>query len=118
MYSSNRKNTVMRIIYVSIAVLGFAFSAIAEDKKSSAIEHKIDIRSFLYDPDPIYAKEGDTITWTNHDIVPHTATVTKTGIGTGDIPALKSRSITVEEPGSLTYICRYHANMHGVINVQ
>ena len=36
--------------------------------------HKIEIAEFVFTPQTIDVKPGDSITWTNSDIAPHTAT--------------------------------------------
>lgn len=117
MQLGNYRNMLMMVACISAAAFGFSIAATAGDKLSPAVEHKVDIQNFIYDPDPIIVNVGDTITWTNLDIVPHTATLSDIDIGTGDIPTSESRSIVTIERGELNYICRYHANMHGKIQV-
>jgi plastocyanin len=59
---------------------------------------------------------GDTIEWTNDDIVTHTATARN---GAWDVmiePKGKS-SITLKSPGTIEYYCRLHPNMVGSITV-
>ncbi|HEX2280389.1 MAG TPA: hypothetical protein VHG52_01380, partial [Thermomicrobiales bacterium] len=49
--------------------------AAAEDAAAgAAAEVPVDIRDFAYSPNPIEISVGDTVTWTNQDQVPHTAT--------------------------------------------
>src|SRR5688572_23776292 len=40
----------------------------------AAAEVPVDIRDFAYSPNPVEIGVGDTVTWTNQDEVPHTAT--------------------------------------------
>lgn len=115
---STIRHTLMMAVYVTAAVVGFAMAATGGDDESPPVEHEIEIRNFSYNPDPIMVKLGDTITWTNRDIVPHTATISATDVGTGEILLSDNRSMTMQERGTLTYHCRYHANMRGEIQVE
>jgi plastocyanin len=75
-----------------------------------------------YDPEPVQAKVGDTITWTNDDSTPHTATSGKDSKpdGTFDSSTLaqgKSFSFTFEKAGEYPYFCTLHPTMVGTVSV-
>jgi len=66
------KHTWMTAAYLCAAIIGFA-TASASSKDTAApaehkpeenkpVEHQVDIKNFLYNPDPIRVKPGDTIT--------------------------------------------------------
>lgn len=88
---------------------------------SAATEEKaaVTIVNFAYDPDPIEIPAGGTITWTNNDGLAHTATATDRDVlQSGTIKPGKSYSKTFDEPGTYTYFCEFHAQMHGTVVVQ
>jgi len=61
-------------------------------------------------------KVGDTITWTNRDIVRHTATA-RNGAFNLDLPPGASASAVMSRAGAVRYYCRYHPAMRGEISV-
>ena len=50
-----------------------------------AKNHMVEIRGFKFVPDTLAVAPGDTITWTNRDLAPHTATSVDEGWDTGEI---------------------------------
>ena len=83
-------------------------------------EVAVDIRDFAYEPAEVTVAVGDTITWTNQDPVPHTATATERGVlQSGAIaPDGGSFSQTFEAAGEFSYFCEFHPNMEGTIVVE
>ncbi|HEX9159960.1 MAG TPA: hypothetical protein VF835_07005, partial [Rhizomicrobium sp.] len=64
----------------------------------------------------VTAHVGDTVEWTNHDFVAHTATGRK-GDWDVNLPVGKSGRTTLKKPGLTEYYCRVHPNMTGKIEV-
>ncbi len=82
-------------------------------------EVAVDIIDFSYDPDAVEIAVGDTITWTNQDGVPHTATASERDVlQSGAIASGESFSETFEEAGEYEYFCEFHPNMLGTIVVE
>ena len=76
------------------------------------------MRDLMFDPDTLRVSAGDSITWTNGDIVPHT--VTGEGVGdSGRIEAGETFTLVVRPTASngdtIQYRCAYHALMKGVL---
>ena len=83
-----------------------------------------------FSPNPITAKVGDTITWTNNDVQPHTVT---SGTGPSDpdkgkafdsspnlnplINAKATFSHQFTQAGTFKYFCQIHPTMVGTVNV-
>lgn len=74
-------------------------------------EHQVEIKGFLFVPDSIDVKPGDTITWTNRDLVPHTATASDKSWDTGLINKDESKSIVVSPGMDSDYFCLFHPTM-------
>jgi plastocyanin len=75
-----------------------------------------------YDPNPVQVSAGGTVTWTNNDAQPHTATsgenAAPDGIFDSSILAAgKSFSHTFAEAGEYPYYCMLHPNMVGTVSV-
>jgi plastocyanin len=83
------------------------------------IEHIIDIQSFAFvvqlfaKTEQRTLKAGDTITWVNQDIVPHTATATDGSWDTGLIAAGAQVSLKIAKGWQSSYYCIYHPKMRG-----
>lgn len=83
-----------------------------------AQRHGIDIRDFAFDPPSLAAAVGDTVVWTNRDIVPHTVTIAGDGGDSGAIEEGQSWEFTVTKSGHLAYGCGFHPSMAGEIDVR
>ena len=85
---------------------------------ASAADHAVTIDGFAFKPQALRVRRGDTVTWSNKDIVDHTATSAN--------PAFDSKAIhpgarftwTATQPGQYRYTCAFHPNMTGVIDVE
>lgn len=74
------------------------------------------IADFLFGPEKVEVKAGQTVTWVNTDDSPHQVTIT--GKGTRTAVMLKGQSQSLSfDPGSYEYICGLHPNMKGKIEV-
>jgi plastocyanin len=86
---------------------------------SVAAEVPVDIRDFAFSPNPVEIAAGDTVTWTNQDEVPHTATgEDRDVLQSGTIAPGSSFSQVFPEAGEFGYFCEFHPNMTGTIVVQ
>jgi len=76
------------------------------------------IRGFQYLPATVTVAVGDTVVWSNHDIVPHTATAGEQHFDTRSIDARKSARFTATQAGTFAYICAFHPSMKGTLVVR
>ncbi len=99
---------------------GNAAAASASDAAAavSASTTSVDIKDFAYSPNPIEIAVGDSVTWTNSDTVPHTATARDRALlQSGTIAAGESFTQTFDEAGTIEYFCEFHAGMKGTVVV-
>jgi len=80
--------------------------------------HRVAIRGFQYAPDTVSVRSGDTVTWINEDIVPHTATAKDEGVDSGAIEATKSWQLVAKDPGTIQYVCAFHPTMKATLVVR
>jgi plastocyanin len=81
----------------------------------------VDIPGHSFSPADITVPVGTTVTWTNHDKDPHTATNDDGSAVTFDSGMLttgKSFSFTFSTAGKFPYHCTFHSEMHGTVTVQ
>lgn len=79
--------------------------------------HRVAIKGFKFEPERLEVNGGDTVIWTNEDIVPHTATSTK-HFDSKRLDKGKSWSYMAKKTGSFPYICTYHPTMKGELVVK
>ena len=87
----------------------------ANDDQKTARQHVVEIRDFEYSPLADAVKPGDTVTWVNKDLVPHTATAIDESWDTGNILPGEMKSITITDAMIDGYICRFHPVMKSVL---
>ena len=63
------------------------------------------------------AKVGDTIEWTNKDIVAHTATA-RNGDFDVMLPPNKIGSFVLKKDGPVDYYCRFHPNVKATLKIE
>jgi predicted lipoprotein with Yx(FWY)xxD motif len=95
-------------------------AAASDNGTASANAQKVSvtIKDFAFNPDPLEISVGTTVTWTNEDTVPHTATGNGNTFTTPTINQGQSESVTFTKAGTYEYHCEFHANMHGTIVVK
>jgi plastocyanin len=77
---------------------------------------EIKMARIAYAPAQVAAHVGDTVEWTNDDIVAHTATAQNGAWDVMVAPNAKG-SVTLKSAGAIEYYCRLHPNMVGSITV-
>lgn len=80
----------------------------------------VSIDNFVFTPKILSVSVGSTVTWINHDDVPHTAT-SNGGPATFDSKALDTDdkyAFTFTTPGTYSYYCRVHTHMTGTVVVK
>jgi amicyanin len=80
---------------------------------------KVDIAKMKYVPASIEIEAGSTVTWTNHDAVPHNVRLPAPIDVVGRmLRAGQSMSLKFNEPGEYSYVCSPHPYMKGKITVK
>jgi len=79
--------------------------------------HRIEIGDFRFTPDSTEASPGDTITWINLDITPHTATASDGSWDTGELVKGAEASIAVTAEMASDYFCAFHPMMKAQLSI-
>ena len=77
----------------------------------------VSIVDFAFDPPELEIPAGSTVTWTNRDTAPHTATSLDDAFDTETLGNGESGSHTFDAPGRFEYQCAFHPSMTGVVVV-
>ena len=79
----------------------------------------VEIKDFAFNPAEVTVPVGGSITWTNQDTAPHTATgLDREALQSGTIESGQSFTQTFETAGTIEYFCEFHPNMKGSIVVE
>jgi plastocyanin len=97
------------------AMAGLVLAA-ASVAQATNVEVKID--NFVFNPQQITVKAGDTVTWVNHDDIPHTATSKTGSFRSKALDTDDKFSFTFTTPGTFAYFCALHPHMTGSIVVE
>jgi plastocyanin len=82
-----------------------------------AEESKVTIDNFTFSPATLKVKVGDTVTWTNHDDIPHTV-VSAGKFRSKAMDTDGTFSFTFTTAGEYKYFCSLHPHMTGAITVE
>ena len=100
---------------VRLVVAALICCAIAAPVRAATIQ--IVMQNLDISPAEVSAKVGDTIEWTNKDIVAHTATA-RNGDFDVMLPPNKTGSFVLKKDGAVDYYCRFHPNMKATLKIE
>ncbi|MBW3591233.1 MAG: cupredoxin domain-containing protein, partial [Actinobacteria bacterium] len=108
----------MRRILVFSVVLSLFLLGGAGPAHAETITIEADDNEFI--PEEVTAQVGDTIVFENVGSAPHIATASDDSFDTGNLNAGDSEEVTLEEEGTIDYVCSYHValGMEGTIIVE
>jgi plastocyanin len=104
------------IILISIAAM-LPIACSSHPSKPAPQERKVLIQDFKFQPADLTVNVGDTVEFTNADMMPHNA-VAQDKFTSGKLEQGKSWKYVAAEKGTFDYICTYHPNMKGHLVVQ
>ncbi|MFL5726319.1 MAG: cupredoxin domain-containing protein [Chloroflexota bacterium] len=87
---------------------GGGAAACAAGTSGAAAAVTVEIKDFKFSPDPVNAKVGDAVGWTNGDSAPHTATLDDDSCTTESISQGATGLLVFNAPGTYTYHCKIH----------
>jgi len=107
-------------------LLAACSSGAGQDGESGSMEEseggaeevvEVKMTNLGFEPDVLTIKVGTTVTWTNTDAAPHSATSDTGLFDSSFLTKGKSFSFTFEEAGTYPYHCDYHMSTKGTIEV-
>jgi plastocyanin len=105
--------------FAALRSLGLAVAAaiVLGTASARAEEYKVTIDNFTFTPAQLTVKVGDTVTWTNHDDIPHTV-VSAGKYRSKTMDTDDSFSFTFTTAGDYKYFCSLHPHMTGMVKVE
>ncbi|MGE0173800.1 MAG: cupredoxin family copper-binding protein [Oligoflexales bacterium] len=97
-------------------LMAFFTSSVLVAPFCAAKTHRLSISGMAFTTPSLVIEKGDTVEWTNQDIVPHTVTGNNFDSGTLESGATWKR--TFSEVGNVDYKCSFHPSMTGRVQVK
>ena len=107
----------MRIEFIAF-VTGAALACVIAPSVAQNTAVPVTIDNFVFEPARVTVKVGTTVTWTNHDDVPHTVTAVDKSFSSGALDTDDKFSHQFTTPGTYAYFCSIHPTMTGQIIVK
>jgi plastocyanin len=105
---------VMAILVLSAQTKG----VLANAQQSSPTNAEVKIDNFSFSPATLTVTVGTTVTWTNHDDIPHTVVSDDKVFKSKVLDTDEKFSYTFDKPGTYPYFCSIHPKMTGKVVVQ
>jgi plastocyanin len=83
-------------------------AACAEAPAGATATVTVSIKDFAFSPQPVKAKVGDVVAWTNEDSAPHTASLSDGRCSTPQLANGASGALVFNAAGTYTYQCNVH----------
>ena len=80
-------------------------------------ENKVVIDNFSFTPNIISVKPGTTVTFENHDDIPHSVVDTAGNFHSKALDTNDAFQVTFDQPGEYNYYCGLHSHMRGKVIV-
>ena len=110
-----------QIIITLLTILTLHWEAVYSTPSTAASQprrHVVEIQAFQFQPNHLKVAPGDTITWINRDIVPHTVTETDGFWRSQPLAEGQSWEIVVADSMTYRYFCEFHPHMIGVLKTR
>ena len=91
--------------------------AATTESETSSGDITVTMKDFAFEPQEVDAKVGQKITWVNEDDAPHNAVSKDGALKTKTFEKGGSDTVTLDEAGTIEYICTVHPQMTGTITV-
>ena len=104
-------------VMIALLLLAASPSVTAADQPAAA-NAEVRIDNFSFGPQTVTVPVGATVTWTNHDDIPHTV-VSTDGVFKSKVRDTDEKfSYTFTKAGTYPYFCSVHPKMTGKVVVQ
>jgi plastocyanin len=119
-----QRNKIWRASLALSMMMGFLLLAISANttaraqQQSPAKTAEVKIDNFSFGPAAVTVAVGTTITWTNHDDIPHTVVSTDGVFKSKVLDTDEKFTFTFDKAGTYPYFCSIHPKMTGKVIVQ
>jgi plastocyanin len=111
------RNFRLAIVLAVATGLGTGILAARQVRAATEAPAAITIDNFTFGPANLTVPAGTTVTWTNHDDIPHSVVATGKAFRSAALDTNDSYSFTFKTAGTFTYFCGLHPYMTGKVIV-
>ncbi len=104
-------NTYRTTAAIAAVVFAGAAAPTTVNTAPSKQHHVVEIRDLEFSPAEFVVAPGDTITWINHDIVPHSITTDDDSWGSTTLKPGEMWQTTAQSGMKENYFCAHHPSM-------
>jgi plastocyanin len=97
--------------------LGAGIVAAIGSRAEAEADARIIVDNFTFAPVPLTVKAGTTVTWANHDDIPHSIVCPALKVKSHPMDTDETFAYRFEQAGTFDYICGLHPHMHGQVVV-
>jgi len=106
-----RRRLLRRVLGTGVMVVIGSGMAVAADAQAV-------IDNFTFSPTPLKVKAGTTVTWVNHDDIPHSIVCPALKVHSHALDTDDSFVYKFDHAGTYDYLCGIHPHMHGQVVVE
>jgi plastocyanin len=106
------------LLAIAVAAISYQATAHAADYGVEIVEPSFDPQSWGYSANPIVVQAGDTVTWVNTGVAPHSVTAYDGSFDSGIMVSGAVWTFTATTPGEYGYYCTLHPDMISTLIVE
>lgn len=96
---------------------GLLVAITARAAAAAAADAQVIVDNFTFAPTPVRVKAGATVTWTNHDDIPHSIVCRALSVKSHVMDTSETFAYKFDRAGRFEYICGLHPHMQGMVVV-
>ncbi len=98
-------------------IVGTGIVMVIGNRMAAAADAQVIIDNFTFSPTPLNIKVGTTVTWVNHDDIPHSIVCPTLKLHSHPLDTDDSFACKFDRAGTYDYLCGLHPHMHGQVVV-
>lgn len=118
-FSCVKKHSMPGILFAGVLLLTGCQLTQHPAEVNAVNTNTVHMSNNLFIPARIVIPAGQTVSWVNEDLAPHTvSSIHGKTLESGTIAPGQSYSHTFNQRGVYSYTCHFHPNMRGMVEVQ
>jgi plastocyanin len=99
-------------------VFGTGIIVVVGSRMAGAADARVVIDNFTFLPTPLKVNAGTTVTWVNHDDIPHSIVCPALKVHSHALDTDDTFTYKFDQAGTYDYLCGIHPHMRGQVVVE
>jgi plastocyanin len=99
-------------------VFGTGIMVVIGSRMAVAADAQVVIDNFTFSPTPLKVNAGTTVTWVNHDDIPHSIVCPALKVHSHALDTDDTFTYKFDQAGTFDYLCGNHPHMRGQVVVE